>query len=102
MATFKRLPLDSTPARSVTTSIKGTVIRVRTYYNITDGGWFFDLYDVDDEPLVVGRALNPGLDLIFQFPDLDLGNLAYIPLNNEEGQAKTDLGSTSYLVSRVE
>jgi len=102
MATFKNLPIDSTPARSVTTTINGTIIKVRTYYNITDGGWFFDLYDVDNEPLVLGRALNPGLGLLFPFPDLDLGNLAYIPIDNNEGQGKEDPGETAYLVSRVE
>lgn len=102
MATFKNLPIDTTPARSVNTTIKNTVIKVRTYYNITDSGWFFDLYDVDDNPIVLGRAMTTGLELLFPFPDIDLGQLAYISTANNEGGGKEDPGNTAFLVSRTE
>lgn len=102
MATFKVLPLDNSPARRVTTSFANKIITIRTYYNQTDVGWFADFYDKDNQPIVLGRALLPGFDLIRQFPDLNLGNLAYIITDNDDGQEFEDLGVTGLLVSRVE
>jgi hypothetical protein len=102
MATFKTVPIDSTPARKVTTTLNNTIVKIRTYYNITDNGWFFDLFDVDDNPLVLGRAMTTGLELLFPFPEIDLGQLAYISTANDAGESKTDPGSTAFLVSRVE
>jgi hypothetical protein len=102
MATFKILPVDNTPARRVTTSFAGKIITLRTYYNQTDNGWFCDFYDVDNNPLVIGRALNPGIDIFRQFVELELGNLAYIVTDNSEGQSFEDLGLNAKLVSRVE
>jgi hypothetical protein len=102
MAKFKILPLNNTPARRVTTSFAGKITTIRTYYNQTDQGWFADFYNVTLDPIVVGRALLPGFDLIRQFPDLDLGNLAYRITDNSEGQGFEDLGDVGFVVSRVE
>lgn len=102
MATFKILPLDNTPARRVTTTFAGKIITIRTYYNVTDQGWFADFYDVDLNPIVLGRAILPGFDLLRQFPDLDLGNLAYIVAGDNDGQAFDDLGVLGLVVSRYD
>ena len=102
MTTFRILPLNNTPARRVTSSFAGQIVTTRTYYNETDGGWFADFYDVNLNPIVLGRALVPGIDLIRQFPDLDLGNLAYRITDNGDGQGFSDLGETGFVVSRVE
>ncbi len=101
MATFKQLPIDNTPARNVTTTINNISVKIRTYYNVIDEGWFFDLYDIDDEPIVLGRALVTGLELLHAFPGLDLGQLAYISIANGAGEGKEDPGDTAFLVSRI-
>lgn len=99
---YKILPLDSTPARRVTTTFARKIVTIRTYYNVTDGGWFADFYDVNQNPIVLGRAILPGFDLLRQFPDLDLGNLAYIVSGDNDGQQFDDLGDIGKVVSRYE
>lgn len=99
MATiFKILPVDSTPARKITTTVNDQVIKIRSYYNTIDGGWFFDLYDVEDNPLVLGVAAVTGMELLYPYPKIDLGQLAYISSENGEGGGKYDFGNTAKLI----
>lgn len=102
MATFKKIPLNNTPSRRLTTTFASKIVTIRTYYNQTDNGWFVDFYDINQVPIVLGRALVPGIELLRQFPDLDLGQLAYIVSDDNEGQLFEALGISAQLISRVE
>lgn len=47
----------------------GTVeYKIRFYYaNVPDGGWFMDVRDLSDDPLVLGLALTAGENVVQQF-----------------------------------
>lgn len=57
---------------SQTLTLDGVRFRLDTYTNKVSGGWFLDLFDGDDNPLVLGVALVTGLDLLYPFRHLDV------------------------------
>jgi len=50
----------------------GGVWKFVFWTNTQDGGWFFDLYDASDNPLVLGLGLSVGVDLLYPYRYLDV------------------------------
>lgn len=98
----KIIPVNSTPARRFTTEFAGRQLIVRTYYNQTDGGWFADIYDQQNNPILIGAAIVTGVGIVYPYPDLGIGELAYITDDGSEGNGRDDLGVVGQLISRYE
>jgi len=45
-------------------TLDGVRVRIAAQYNATDGGWYLDILDLADVPIVAGIALVPGVDLL--------------------------------------
>lgn len=94
------LPLTNDGELEVTTDI-GVVLKVRSYYNPSAPGWYVDLYDESEELLVAGVALVTGIDLLRQFPTLDMGPLVLAVTGGGDGQGPEDLGTVAQLMAVV-
>jgi hypothetical protein len=79
---------------SQTLTLDGTRFRLDTYTNRFDGAWYLDLYDADEEPLILGLGLVTGLDLLFPYRYLAVpaGVLFINPLTGDS----VDPGLTSF------
>lgn len=99
---YKIIPVDSTPARRITTEFSGRQLVIRTYYNETDQGWFADIYDQQNNPILIGVAVVTGLGIVYPYPDLEIGEIAYITSDDSEGNGRDDLGAVGQLISRYE
>jgi hypothetical protein len=53
-----------------TTFLEGVQIGFRFYTNKPSDAWFFDITDVNFNPLVAGLGLSVGLDLLFPYRSL--------------------------------
>lgn len=62
---------DETHA-SQTLVLEGVRVRFDTYTNRDDNSWYLDIYDDDDQPMIIGIALAVGLDLLFPYRHLNV------------------------------
>ncbi|HHG9944815.1 TPA: hypothetical protein ACPZLH_000701 [Yersinia enterocolitica] len=63
-------------------------------------GWIMDLMDSGGEVLLSGVPLVPGVDLLEQYPDLDISGAMVVGCDNgsPEYPTKTNLGGHSHLI----
>lgn len=57
---------------SQTLTLDGVRFRLDTYTNKADDSWYLNIYDSEDNPLVLGIAIASGLDLLFPYRYLDV------------------------------
>ena len=57
---------DETHTSQILT-LDGVRIRLDTYTNKADGGWYLDVFDEEDTPLVTGIGIVTGLDIFFPY-----------------------------------
>lgn len=96
MALFK-MPLLSVPQR-FSIELGGVLYYVANRWNNMDGGgWFLDLYDADEKPLVMNLPLVTGTDLFKQFAHLSLPGELIVFTDGQEGALPTleNLGEES-------
>lgn len=94
--TILKLPVTSDGSRNFITDIGGKNYRFRTYYNRLDG-WYIDIYDDLENPIIVGIALNVGIDLLRQHTGNEFGHeIIYHTTDNSQGDKPNDLGEIAY------
>lgn len=52
---------------SQTLTLDQVRFRLDTYTNRADNSWYMNLYDTNDEPILLGIALATGLDLLYPY-----------------------------------
>lgn len=52
---------------SQTLVLDGVRVRLDTYTNIDDDSWYLDIYDEEDQPIVLGIGMSTGLDFFFPY-----------------------------------
>jgi len=75
----------STHASQVLT-LDGVRVRLDTYTNKVDGGWYLDVFDADDNPLIAGLAIASGLDLFFPYRHLSALPPGSLFVNTQTGE----------------
>jgi hypothetical protein len=74
------------------TILNGRRVTMRLRYNVTTDRWSFDL-SIDDEPVLHGRRIVTGVDLLAPF-DFGLGALFAVPIDsNNPGRVELPRGS---------
>lgn len=58
---------NGSPHSSQVLTLEGVQIRIDIYNNKVDSSWYLDVFDLDDNPLVLGVAIASGLDLFFPY-----------------------------------
>lgn len=92
------LPVTDDGARRFTVDIDGKNYTFRTYFNRLNG-WYVDIYNELDEAIVLGVALNSGLELMRQYTDNELDKfLVYYVSDGSDGYNSTALGDIGYLL----
>ncbi len=92
-----------------TTSDGSSIYRVRllsetylfnTYYNNTLSMWYLNLSDSEANPLALGAALVPNIDILRNFPPLTntFGELRVLDLTGEGNATPTSLGDSAQLI----
>jgi hypothetical protein len=96
------LPVDSdAPAYDFEVSLEGAEYRFEIHWNARDGAWFYSLYDAAAEPLVHGRKIVLGANLLGRSVDRRLppGVLLIIDSSGAgEDPGRQDLGTRCPLV----
>ena len=73
MATVTEIKIIDAPAQSFEVTLEGLNCRFDLAYSQTSGRWSFDLA-LQGEPVIAGRAIVPGVDLLSPF-HLGIGQL---------------------------
>lgn len=97
------IPIVGAPC-TITVDLPGGTFRMRFLYaNTEGGGWAFDLADANENPLLCGRTLVPGLDLLAGYEYLGIGGRLFIVNPNDPSAAPgfEDLGSEARLYIEV-
>lgn len=70
-----------------------------TWANADEGGWIMDIDDNDGSPILRGAPLVTGIDLLLQYPHLNIGGKLFIFTAGESGAPPTfdNLGNESRL-----
>lgn len=96
MATYE-IPL-STGNQKFNVQLNKVSYKLQLIYRLDT--WFIDLMDGAENPIILGLALNPGIDLLEQHQHLIKGSLFVANSNKDESQAFYDLGSKIQLYWR--
>lgn len=89
------------PQATATISLNGTQINVRTtYIEGINNHWVLDIYDADNNPMLLGICVTVGADLLKGQGGAFSGIHLYAALTNstEDEQAQDALGKTLYLL----
>lgn len=84
-----------------TMTLNNVILNLRFYFNSRSQRWKIDILDVDNEPLILGRTMNLGLDIYNRFvlEDLPSGFLTTINLRTRTAEATlTNLGKDVLLL----
>lgn len=71
MARLRRIPIDpAVPDQSVQVRLPDGVFRFRFYWVIRMGSWFLEIWDANNEPVVLGLRVAVNNDLLDQYKTL--------------------------------
>lgn len=79
---------------SQTMTLDGVRFRMDFYTNKADGCWYIDLYDSQDNPMVIGIGMVTGLDILFPYRYLPVPS-GVLFVNDHLGE-KEDPGLTTF------
>lgn len=93
------LPTFNISPTSYNVSINGLVYFIRTYWNEYASMWFLDLQDSNSEPIAMGLALVPNINLLRFSETLTntFGELRVVDLTGEGNALNTSLGQSALL-----
>lgn len=96
MALFQ-IPFANIPQK-FSIELGGTLYYLVNRWNpMEEGGWFIDIYDADELPLIMNLPLVTGTDLFQQFAHLDLPGSLIVFTDGDDSALPTleNLGSES-------
>src|ERR1022692_2999893 len=96
---WNEIPL-SPQAQSLNVTMAGVSYYLTfTYRNCTEGGWFLDIADQNQNPLVQGIPLVTGCDLVACYPDKKFGFSLIVLTYNDSAAPPTfaNLGVDSHV-----
>lgn len=93
------LPVDSTGDRRIQVLLGQNLVTVRTYWNSTIPGWQMDLIDDSGNPITLGLALVPVVNVLDSQPNLTrvYGQFRIFTKDGSENSTETSLGDTALL-----
>lgn len=93
------LPVDSTGDRRIQVLLGQNLVTVRTYWNSTIPGWQMDLIDDSGNPITLGLALVPVVNVLDSQPNLTriYGQFRIFTKDGSENNTETSLGDTALL-----
>lgn len=94
-----QLPVTNEPDRQFEVVLGDNLLTVRTYFNTVARTWFMDLYDGNDNPLALGLALVPLINVLEASPQLTqaLGQFRILTTDGGENDTADSLGVTGLL-----
>jgi len=98
LAVFE-IPLISSPQK-FNVQLGALVYSMRVQWrDVEEGGWFLDIADQNDVPIVRGIPFVTGADLLAQYKYLGFGGKLFVQSdsNPDETPSFTNLGQTSHL-----
>jgi len=96
MALFQ-IPFSNIPQR-FSIELNGTLYHLVNRWNpMNEGGWFIDVYDADEQPLIMNLPLVTGADLFGQHEYLGMPGALIVYTDGEESAEPTleNLGTES-------
>jgi hypothetical protein len=99
MASVYEIPIIAGPQR-FTITLSGAILQMRLIYaDAPEGGWVLDIHDRENQPLIDGIPLVPGVNLLDQYDYLTPGGGLYIVTPGEPDKVPqfNDLGNSTKL-----
>lgn len=91
-----------TPEQQIfTVDLVGKLVKMRFLWNDSEeGGWTLDIYDIDDNPMIMGIPLVAGVDLLAQYFYMGFGGFLYVTTNGDWRKPPTidNLGLNAHLL----
>lgn len=99
-----KIPFTNVPQRFEIELAGVQYIVVCRWNDAPEGGWFVDLYDANEAPLVMNTPLVPGTNLVGQFAYIGLEGVLGVVTDGDEFAAPTldNLGGESNVYYLVE
>lgn len=99
MANFYTIPLQGTPETFKITLAGIDYFLTVKYQNIDQGGWFLDIYDANNNPLVCGIPFVTGCNLLEQYAHLGFGGRLWVQTDHDPDAVPTfnNLGTEANL-----
>lgn len=93
------VPVDSTGDRRIQVLLGQNLISIRTYWNPTVPGWYMDLFDNNGNPITLGLAMVPIVNLLDSQPNLTriYGQFRVFVTDGGENNTETSIGDTGVL-----
>lgn len=93
------IPLDPSPQQFTIALAGATYTITLSYREIDEGGWFIDLADANNVPILSGVPLVTGIDLLEQYGYLDIGGSLYVFSDGDALATPTadNIGTTAHL-----
>lgn len=93
------IPVNSTGDRRIQLLLGSNLVTVRTYWNPTVPAWYMDLIDSGGNPIALGLALVPVINVLESQPNLTriYGQFRIFAIDGGENDTETSLGDTGIL-----
>ena len=94
------IPFDNTGSRKITVALGENTFRLRTYYLPYIKRWIMDIYDTDENPILVGISLNVGVENLVKGKSEIFENqtIRCISLDGSENDTPDSLGNNCVVV----
>lgn len=92
------IPLNSNPEQLFSIVLNGTKYNCRVLLNSRTGVWNIS-FSIGDTSIVSGVPILSGVDILSQYPEIDIKNIYAVNLENTDSDPTRDnLGSASKLI----
>ena len=94
------IPFDSTGCRTIDVPLGDNVFRMRTYYLPHIRRWVLDIYDTQDNPIILGICLNVGVGNLVKGKSalFDEQTIRCVSLDGTENDTPESLGQSCVVV----
>lgn len=94
------IPLTNDGSRRITVALGENVFILETYYLPNIRRWLMDIYDIDENPILTGISLNPGVDNLVKgkAPIFDGQTIRCISTDGSDNDNPISLGTTCFVI----
>lgn len=94
------IPLTNDGSRKITITLGENVFIIETYYLPHIQCWIMDIYDIDENPILLGMTLNVGVDNLVKgkSPIFDGQTIRCISINESGNNDALSLGNTCFVI----
>jgi len=100
MTDVQYIDLTADPGSPFTVPLENVVVIMIPKYNYSAKCWTLDIYDTQNDPLILGLMLIPNIDILIPYPSIKelIGSLVLVELNAGDYMDSESLGIKTKLL----